>query len=106
MREDEAIAELSLCGGPLQRLGCRLGLVRGTNAVRLGLMLGLLAWGVMILLALLQGFGSRIFSLAAIAVHVRFLVAIPLFFLCETWVVPQMSDVSRYIMRSALLNGA
>jgi hypothetical protein len=104
MKEDETIQELSLLGGPLQRLGCRLGLVRGgTNTVRLGVALGLSAWGVLILLALLQGFGHKIFSLAVIGVHVRLLVAIPLFFLCETWVVPRMAGFARDIVRSGLV---
>ena len=72
MREDDKIQEFSLFGGPLQRLGCRLGLVRGgTNTIRLGLSLGLLAWGVLIVLGLLQGLGHKMFSLALIGGHVR-----------------------------------
>jgi hypothetical protein len=104
MKEAETIHELSVLGGPLQRLGCRLGLVRGgTNTVRLGLALGLLAWGVLMLLALLAGFGPRIFSLSGVGVHVRFLVAIPLLFLCETLVAPRMAEFARNIVRSGLV---
>jgi len=96
--------EFSLLGGPLHWLGCRLGLVRGgTNTFRLGVALGLLAWGVLMLLALLQGFGHKVFSLAVIGVHVRLLVAIPLFFVCETWVVPRMAEFVRNIVRSGLV---
>ncbi len=96
--------EFSLLGGPLHWLGCRLKLVRdGTNTVRLGIAIGVLAWVVLMLLALLEGFGPRISSLAVVGVHVRFLVAIPLFFLCETWVVPQMAEFTRYIVRSGLV---
>ena len=52
MKEAETIQELSVLGGPLHRLGRRLGLVRGgTNTIRLGVALGLLAWGVLMLLA-------------------------------------------------------
>jgi len=104
MKEDGTIQELSLFGGPLQRLGCRLGLVRGkTNTIWLGLALGLLAWGVLMLLGLLQGVGHKMFSLAVIGVHVRLLVAIPLFFACETWVAPRMAEFVRNIVRSGLV---
>jgi hypothetical protein len=104
MEEDDKILELSLLGGPLQWLGCRLGLVRGgTNTVCLGLALGLSAWGVLMLLALLQGFSHKLFSLAVIGGHVRFLVVVPLFFLCETAVVPRMAEFARNIVRSEVV---
>jgi len=107
MKEDDKIKEFSLFGGPLQWLGCRLGLVRnGTNTVRLGLALGLLAWCVLMLLGLLQGFGHKMFSLAVIGVHVRLLVAIPLFFVCETWVAPRMAEFVRNIVSSGLVPDA
>jgi len=104
MREDDKIQEFSLFGGPLQRLGCRLGLVREkTNTFWLGIALGLLAWGVLILLALLQGIGHKIFSLTVIGVHVRLLAAIPLFFLCETWVIPRMAEFVREMVSSGIV---
>ena len=104
MKEDDKIPELSLLGGPLQWLGCRLGLVReGTNTVWLGIALGLLAWGVLIVLGLLEGFGSELFSLAIVGVHVRLLAAIPLFFVCETSVAPRMAEFVRHIVRSGLV---
>jgi len=107
MKEDENIQEFSLLGGPLQWLGCRLGLVRGgTNTFWLGVALGLLAWGVLVLLTLLLGFGHKVFSFAVIGVHVRLLVAIPLFFLCETWVVPLMAEFARGIVSSGLVPDA
>ena len=102
--EDDKTQEFSLLGGPLQRLGCRLRLVRGgTNTVPLGVALGLLAWGVLVLLTCLLGFGSRLFSLSAIGAHVRLLVTIPLFFVCETWVAPRMADFVRSIVHSGLV---
>jgi hypothetical protein len=106
VEEDKTIQELSLFGGPLQWLGCRLGLVRGTNTIRLGVALGWFSWGVAILLAVLQGHGSEMFSLTVIGGYVRFLVAVPLFFLCETTVFPQMAEFARYIVRSGLVSGA
>jgi hypothetical protein len=104
LEKDTKIPEFSLFGGPLWRLGVRLGLVRGgTDTFRLGLALGLPAWSVLIVLALLQGLGSKIFSLAVIGVHVRLLVAIPLFFACESFVGPRMSEFVRNILGSELV---
>jgi hypothetical protein len=107
VKADDKIQEFSLLGGPLQWLGCRLGLVRGgTNTFWLGVALGLLAWGVLVLLTLLQGFGHKVFSFALVGIHVRLLVAIPLFFLCETWVVPLMAEFARGIVSSGLVPNA
>jgi hypothetical protein len=104
MKTDDNIPELSLLGGPLHRLGCRMGLVRGgTDTVRFGVALGLSAWGVLVLLAVLQGFGHKVFSLGVIGVHARLLVAIPLFFVCEASVVPRMAEFVRYIVRSGVV---
>jgi hypothetical protein len=104
MKENEAVPELSFDGGLLHQLGCRLGLVRGgTDTLRLGLALGLLTWGVLVLLSILQGTGHRTFSLVAIGAHVRLLLAIPLFFLCETWVFPMMAEFIRNIVYSELV---
>lgn len=98
-----SIQDFALFGGPLQRLGRRLGLVRGSSTVLLGVALGLLAWGVLVALALVQGAGTKIFSLAVLGIHVRFLVAIPLFFLCETWVGPRMTDFVLGLVRSGVV---
>jgi len=106
-KKESAIQELSLLGGPLQWLGCRLGLVRdGSNTIRLGVALGLFCWVVLLALAFLEGFGRRIFSLPAIGSHVRLLVAIPLMFLGETCVAPQMAEFARYVVRSGLVPAA
>jgi hypothetical protein len=80
----------SLMGGPLHEIGRRLGLVRGTNTVRLGLALGVGMWLVILALCALEGVTSRLFQLSVIGGSVRLLVAIPLFFMCETWVGPRM----------------
>jgi hypothetical protein len=69
----------------------------------MGVALALLTWGVLSFLKLLDGSGPKLFSLAVIGVPVRFLVAIPLFFVCETWVVPQMAEFTRYMVRSGLV---
>jgi len=105
MIADDQIPELSLLGGPLHWLGSRTGLVRGgTDTVRLGVTLGLLGWGVLTLLALLQGLGHKLFSLSMIGVHARLLVAIPMFFVCETQVAPRMAEFVRYIVRSEVVS--
>jgi hypothetical protein len=91
-------------GGPLYRLGCRLGLVRaGTNTVLLGVALGVSAWGVLIVLALLGGLGPRMFSLAVVGIHVRLLLVIPLLFFSEAWVVPEMAEFASYAVRSGVV---
>jgi hypothetical protein len=95
---------LSLIGGPLHRIGRRLGLVRGTsNTVPLGLALGIVSWVVLAVLALIQGHGGRLFSLLVIAGHVRLLVAIPAYFVCETWVDPRLSTFVETIVRSGVV---
>ena len=55
MKTPEHLEKFSLAGGPLHRLGCRLGLVRGgTDSVALGLALGLVLWGVLVALAFID----------------------------------------------------
>ena len=104
MKEDSAIPDFSMLGGPLHRLGCRLGLVRDvSNTVGVGLALGLLVWGILVVLALIQGVSGKVFSLSVIGAHVRLLVAIPLFFLCEAWVFPRMAEFAREIVSSGMV---
>jgi hypothetical protein len=53
---DDLLSEFSLLGGPLHRLGRRLGLVRpGPNTLPLGIALGLIPWIVLVALAALEG---------------------------------------------------
>jgi hypothetical protein len=103
MEKDNATPCFSLFGGPLDRLGRRLNLIRGDNAFWLGVALGLLTWGVMASLALLAGFGRRFFSLDVVAVHVRLLVVIPLLFACETFVFPRMAEFIREIVNAGMV---
>lgn len=59
----EAFEKFSLLGGPLHRLGCRLGLVRErTNTLRLGLALAALLWIGLMLMASIEGVSQGIFS--------------------------------------------
>jgi hypothetical protein len=104
MEEREKLPDFSLLGGPLHRLGCRVGLVRGgTNSIPLGLALGALLWIVLAALALIEGLGDQVFSLSLIGGHVRLLVVIPLFFVCEAWVDPRLTEFVRDIVRSEVV---
>jgi hypothetical protein len=77
MNELQTFEKFSLLGGPLHRLGLRLGLVRkGTNTVPLGLALGLFSWSILLALAVVGGVSDRLFSLSAIARDIRLLVVI------------------------------
>lgn len=98
------VDEFSLQGGPFYRLAARLGLVRGkTNTIALGLALGLFLWGVLLVLALIDGVGHQLFSLSLIGGHMRLLVAIPLFFVCESELDPRMTEFVRTIVRSGVV---
>jgi hypothetical protein len=104
MEKGEHLAGFSLLGGPLHRLGCRLGLVRdATNTTALGLVLGAFPWIVLVALALVEGLGHAFFSIEAIGGHVRLLVAIPLFFVCEAFIDPRFAAFVRVIVRSQVV---
>ncbi len=103
MEKEENAEKLLMFGGPLHRLGRRLGLFRDeSDTIRLGIALGLLVWGVLVLFAFLEGLGLRLFSLSLIAVHVRFLVVVPLLFVGETFVFPRMMEFVEYVRSSGL----
>jgi hypothetical protein len=105
MTEERAkLVEFSLLGGPLHRLGMGLGLVRGgTNTFPLGLAIGLLLWGVLVVLALVKGEGHEWFTLSAIAAHVRLLLVIPLFFLCESLLDIRLGVFVSFLVRSGIV---
>jgi len=104
MKKREDLRDFSLLGGPLYRLGCRLGLVRdGTNTIALGLVLGVALWIVLFALVLVEGLGHVFFSIEGIGAHVRLLVAIPLLFVCEAFIDPQFAAFVHGIMRSRVV---
>src|SRR6185369_2602307 len=91
-------------GGPLQRLGRRLGLVRdGSNSVPLGLALGGSLWLVLLLFSWIDGVHASLFSLSAIGVHVRLLVALPLLFVAEMLVAPCVATFIETVVRSEVV---
>jgi hypothetical protein len=104
MEKREGFEDFSLLGGPLHRLGCRLGLVRdGTNTTAFGLVLGAFLWIVLLALALVEGLGHVLFSIGAISAHVRLLVAIPLLFVCEAYIDPRFTAFVCGIVRSQVV---
>jgi hypothetical protein len=104
MNQGRRLEEFSLLGGPLHRLGARLGLVRGgTNTIALGLALGLLSWSILLGLAFIEGVAGELLSVAMIAGHIRVLVAIPLFFLCESSLDPRTREFVSTLVRSGVV---
>ena len=105
MKNEHGLSEeFSLLGGPLHRLGRRLGLVReGTNTVALGLALGVLPWVVLVVLAFIEGVSHQLFSVSLLGAHTRLLVVIPLFFLCESVLDPLLKVFVRTIVHSEVV---
>jgi len=99
----ESLEPFSLIGGPLHQLGRRLGLVRGTNTVALGLALGVGLWLVIIAIAAVQGLTDQLFDMSLVATHARLVLVIPLFFLCESWIGPRMTAFIATIARTGVL---
>jgi len=93
----------SLFGGPLHRLGRRLGLVRETNTVRLGFALGVGLWLIVAALAVIQGVTDKLFTISVVGGHARLLLVIPLFFMCESWVGPRMKAFVATIVRTGVV---
>ena len=104
MEEHGAFENFSLFGGPLHRLGERLRLAHGDrSAFALGLALGLLSWSILLALAIIDGVAPKLFSLSVIAAHVRLLVVIPLFFLCESLLDSRLREFVGLIVRSGVV---
>lgn len=100
----ESPRPFSVLGGPLHRVGQRLGLVRGdTNTIILGLALGWGPWLVIAGLSQIEGAAIRLLSMALVAGHVRLLLVIPLIFICESWVAPRMAACVATIARSGVV---
>jgi hypothetical protein len=99
-----SLPDLSLLGGPLYRLGNRLGLIRGgTDPTPLGLALGGGLWVVLIALAFVDGISRQVFTLSVIGVHVRLLVTLPLLFFCEAQLNPHLDRFARMIVQSRVV---
>ena len=107
MHSNASLADFTLLGGPLYRAGQRLGLVRDkTDTVMLGFVLGALPWMVLVALALVEALGHVLFSIQAIGAHVRLLVAIPMLFVCESFIDPRFTAFVQGIVRSKVVPAA
>jgi hypothetical protein len=97
--------DFSLLGGPLHRVGTRLGLVRGhTNTFRLGLAIGFSLWVIGAGLAVLEG--RDIFGFDLLGAHVRLLLVIPLMFAAEALLDPRQNEFLHVVVRSRVVPGA
>jgi hypothetical protein len=106
MEDCEALGKLKLTilGGPFHRAGKRVGLVRAeSNTMPLGLALGIGFWSILATLAIIFGATEKLFSVSAIAAHIRLLVVVPLFFLCEAAIAPRMSAFVTTIAQSGVV---
>jgi len=101
---EDLVDKFTLHDGPLYRLECRLGLVRGvTNTIGVGLSLGALLWIVLIALGFIQGVNPHFFTLSAIGIHIRLLIVIPLFFVSESWLDPRLTAFVSMLARSGIV---
>ena len=96
-------------GGPTYRIEKRLGLVReeSPQIFRRALLAVLLTWVPLLALSALQGtaIGHRVDVpfLRDFAVHARFLLAVPLLFIAETVLGPQVGHASAHFVHSGLV---
>jgi hypothetical protein len=98
------VADFSLLGGPLHRLGCRLGLIRGgTDSLPFGLVIAGFLWTVALVLTLIERTSGQFFSLAALGGHVRLLVAIPLLFATEAGLDASMRAFVHGLVRTKIV---
>ena len=95
-------------GAPLLRLYRRCGLLRpGPNVVRRGLIAVCIAWLPLAILTLFEGefFASRNAQsfLPDIAVHARFLMALPLLVIAETLLASRLRDIVQHFVDVAIV---
>jgi hypothetical protein len=104
MKDNQNSSGFSVFGGPFSKAGIHLGLIKDrTNSTRLGIAIGFGAWIIIFILSLSEGTLSNFFSLNLLAGHIRLLVAVPLFFICETVVAPRMAEFVEYMVESGLV---
>ncbi len=96
-----------LIAGPLHDLGVRLGLVgrEPARTVALGVALGVVLWGVLLLLAAVEGVLDRLLVLPFVAGHVRIIVALPLILACEGMVQATLEPFVRGLFAGGILRG-
>ena len=104
--ETGGFESFSLVGGPINDLAvrgaARLGL---RNNLHFGIALSMVLWIVLVLLAMVNGSANQLFSIGALPVHARLLVAIPLLFLCERLFDNAVRQTCRGLVRSGVVAG-
>jgi hypothetical protein len=81
-----------------------VGMVRaGENTAPFGLALGLLLWGVAMLLRVVEGRWEGILSISMIGAHVRLLVVLPCLFVAEAWAGPRWTTFVETIVKSRVV---
>lgn len=100
---DRRLPAVTLQGGPLHRVGARLGLVNeGKHSLRLGFAIGFLLWLVGAVLAVVEG--ADLWSVAMLGAHARLLLAIPLLFACESLLEPRVNAFVHTLAGSSLVS--
>jgi hypothetical protein len=93
--------------GPLYRLARVIVLDRDRERlVRLGVIIGLIGWAPLIVLSALQTvlfIGPTVTFYGSLGTHARFLLAIPLFFVAETWFDARTGEVLRDLVRARVV---
>ena len=95
---------LSLLGGPVYRAGRRLHLVMGlSNTVPMGFVTGISLWLALMVAAAFNGLAGSMFAVPVLSFHVRALIVLPLLFVCETWLDPQVGAAIRALKQSHVI---
>jgi hypothetical protein len=93
--------------GPLYRLARVIVLDRDRERlVRLGVIIGLIGWAPLVVLSALQTvlfIGPTVTFYRSLGTHARFLLAIPLFFVAETWFDARTGEVLRDLVRARVV---
>lgn len=96
-------------GGPPRRLETALRLVKPDEPKSIGrvVIVTLIAWAPLILLAAMQSFALGQDKLSDLlldfAVHARYLVAVPLFIMAESFTLPKLGSTARHFVEADLI---
>lgn len=96
----------SILGGPFYALAVsRFPFNRTGRLAASGLYLGFFLWGVLVVLALIEGTAGRLFSTGALAIHARLLVALPLILWCEVTLDRAIRGCCASLVQSGIVRG-
>jgi len=96
----------SILGGPFYALVAgRVPFNRPAGLAAAGLYLGLFLWGILVLLALIEGAAGRLFSMGTLAIHARLLAALPLILWCEVTLDRAIRGCCASLVHSKIVSG-